>query len=164
MTARPTYNDGPPEVTLLAPSFQQEAGNKVTLRWNSSDDVGIASHKILFSPVGNFPGSFSTVATLPGNQRTYEWTVPNIGFTVNGDNAYIKVVAVDTTGKESFDEAEIVIPTNTIQGDVTFNISPGTDLPSGDILPDLLHPEHRALHDAGRLLHRRSRQRAPEIV
>ncbi len=136
LTARPDYSDGPPEVNLLAPSFQQEAGNKVTLRWTSSDDVGITSHKILFSPVGNFPGSFSTVATLPGNQQTYEWTVPNIGFTVNGNNAYIKVVAVDTTGKESFDEAEVVIPTNNIQGTVTFNIAPGQTFQPGEILPD----------------------------
>ncbi len=136
LTARPDYTDGPPEVNLLAPSFQQEAGNKVTLRWTSTDDVGVASHKILFSPVGNFPGSFSTVATLPGNQQTYEWTVPDVGFTVNGNNAHIKVVAVDTTGKESFDEAEIVIPTNNIQGTVTFNIAPGQTFEPGDILPD----------------------------
>ena len=90
-----------------------------------TDDVGIASHKILFSEVGNWPGSFQTVATLPGNQRSYEWTVPNIGNTINGSNAFIKVVAMDTTGKESFDEAEIIISTNDIVGDVQFNVTPG---------------------------------------
>lgn len=133
-TSRPDYSDAPPEVVLLAPNFQQDPGSKITLRWNSTDDVGISSHQVLFSPVGNFPGSFQTVATLPGTQRTYEWTVPNIGFTVNGNNAFIKIVAVDTSGKESFDEAEIVIPTNNIQGNVTFNITPGQTFQPGDIL------------------------------
>ena len=134
LTARPSYNDAPPEVVLMRPAFQQDPGSKIMLRWNSTDDVGIVSHKILFSPVGNFPGSFQTVATLPGDQRTYEWTVPNIGFTVNGNDAFIKVVAVDTSGKESFDEAEIVIPTNDIAGDVQFNVTAGQTFEPGEML------------------------------
>jgi hypothetical protein len=134
LTARPNYNDGPPEVVLMRPAFQHDPGSKVTLRWQSRDDAGIVSHEILFSPVGNFPGSFQTVATLPGNQMSYEWTVPNIGFTVNGNNAFIKVVATDTTGKKSFDEAEIVIPTNDITGNVQFNVTPGQTFEPGEIL------------------------------
>jgi hypothetical protein len=134
LTSRPSYADAPPEVVLMRPAFQQNPGSKMTLRWTSTDDVGIASHKILFSPVGNWPGSFQTVATLPGTQRSYEWTVPNIGFTVNGDDAFIKVVAVDTTGKESFDEAEIIIPTNDIAGNVQFNVAPGQTFEPGEML------------------------------
>ena len=130
----PNYADAPPEVVLMRPAFQQDPGSKVTLRWTSTDDVGIASHKILFSPVGNWPGSFQTVATLPGNQRSYEWTVPNIGNTVNGDDAFIKVVAVDTTGKESFDEAEIIIPTNAIAGNVQFSLTAGQTVGPGEML------------------------------
>ena len=133
-TSAPSYADAPPEVVLMRPAFQQDPGSKVTLRWTSTDDVGIASHKILFSPVGNYPASFSTIATLPGNQFTYEWTVPNIGNTINGDDAFIKVVAVDTTGKESFDEAEIIIPTNDIAGNVQFNVTPGQTFGPGEML------------------------------
>jgi hypothetical protein len=134
LLARPDYNDAPPEVVLMRPSFQQNPGSKVTLRWTSTDDVGIASHKILFSAVGNYPPSFQTIATLPGNQFTYEWTVPNIGFTVNGNDAFIKVVAVDTTGKQSFDEAEIIIPTNAIGGNVQFSMAPGQTFGTGYML------------------------------
>lgn len=134
LTSPPSYVDSPPEVVLMRPAFQHDPGSKVTLRWTSTDDVGIASHKILFSPVGNWPGSFQTVATLPGTQRSYEWTVPNIGFTTNGDDAFIKVVAVDTTGKESFDEAEIIIPTNAIAGDVQFSLTPGQTVEPGEML------------------------------
>jgi hypothetical protein len=120
---------------MLRPSFQMDPGSKVMLRWDVTDDGTISSQRIMFSPVGNWPGSFQTVATLPGDQRSYEWTVPNIGFTVNGNNAFIKVVAVDNTGKESFDEWEIVIPTNDIAGNVTFNITPGQTFTPGEFVP-----------------------------
>jgi hypothetical protein len=134
LLARPDYNDAPPEVVLMRPAFQQDPGSKVTLRWTSTDDVGIALHKILFSQVGNYPPSFQTIATLPGDQRSYEWTVPNIGNTVNGSDAFIKVVAVDTTGKESFDEAEIIIPTNAIAGNVQFTMAAGQTFGPGEMI------------------------------
>ena len=119
----------------MRPSFQQNPGSKVTLRWTSTDDAGITSlWEFYYSPVGTRPDRFQTVATLPGNQFTYEWTVPNIGFTVNGDDAFIKVVAVDTTGKESFDEAEIIIPTNAIAGDVQFTMTAGQTFGAGEML------------------------------
>lgn len=140
LTARPDYSDAPPELVLMRPAFQQDPGSKVTLRWKSTDDVGIVSHKILFSAVGNWPGSFQTVATLPGDQQTYEWTVPAIGFQVAGNNAFIKVVATDTTGKESFDEAEIVIPTNDIGGDVQWSFSAGQTFEAGEILANVFTP------------------------
>ena len=60
--------------------------------------------------------------------------MPNIGNTINGDDAFIKVVAVDTTGKESFDEAEIIIPTNDIAGNVQFNVTPGQTFGPGEML------------------------------
>ncbi|HEX8280833.1 MAG TPA: Ig-like domain-containing protein, partial [Chthoniobacterales bacterium] len=132
LTARPNYDDAPPEVRMLRPHFQQDPGSKTTLRWESTDDGSIVAHKILFSAVGNFVGNFQTVATLPGTQRTYEWTVPAIGFQVAGADSWIKVVAVDDTGKESFDEWEIVVPTNTVQGSVNYRIAPGQVFEPGE--------------------------------
>lgn len=134
LTARPDYSDAPPEVRMQKPSYEQLPRTKVTLRWDSKDDVGIVSHKIFFSAVGNYTGSFVEVATLPGDQHNYEWTVPDIAFQNSGSDAYIKVVAIDTTGKESFDEWEIILPTNNIQGDVTFNTAAGQTFESGEIL------------------------------
>jgi hypothetical protein len=134
LTAAPSYADTPPEVKLLRPSFQMDPGSKVTLRWSSTDDVGIVSHTILFSSVGNFSGSFQTVATLPATQQTYEWTVPAIGFQVAGQNAFIKVVATDTTGKQSFDEWEILIPTNDIAGTVQFTMTAGQTFEPGQMM------------------------------
>jgi hypothetical protein len=133
-TAAPSYADTPPVVKLLRPSFQMDPGSKVTLRWTSSDDAGVVSHTILFSAVGNFSGSFETVATLPATQQTYEWTVPAIGFQVAGQNAFIKVVATDTTGKQGFDEWEILIPTNDISGNVQFAMTAGQTFQPGQMM------------------------------
>jgi hypothetical protein len=44
------------------------------------------------------------------------------------------VVAIDTSGKQSFDEAEIIIPTNAIAGDVQFNVTPGQTFEPGEML------------------------------
>jgi len=118
----------------LRPSFQMDPGSKITLRWTSTDDVGIVSHTILFSPVGNVSSSFQTVATLPATQQTYEWTVPAIGFQVAGQNAFIKVVAKDTTGKQGFDEWEILIPTNDIAGTVQFTMTAGQIFEPGQMM------------------------------
>ncbi|MDQ6623791.1 MAG: hypothetical protein M3Y86_09980 [Verrucomicrobiota bacterium] len=137
LTTRPSYADAPPEVVMLRPSFQVDQGAKITLRWNATGDGTIVSQRIMFSPVGNVPASFQTVATLPGDQRSYEWTVPNIGFTVNGNDAFIKVVAVDNTGKESFDEAEVVLPTNDIGGTVTWGFAAGQTFTPGEFLPNV---------------------------
>ncbi len=134
LTVAPSYADTPPEVTLQRPSFQADPGAKITLRWDSKDNASIVSHKILFSPVTNFAGSFTTVATLSGDARTYEWTVPAIGFQTAGQNAFIKVVAVDSTGKEGFDEWEILIPTNDIAGSVQFSMTAGQTFLPGEML------------------------------
>ena len=134
LTNAPGYADTPPVVKLLRPSFQMDPGSKVTLRWESSDDVGIVSHTILFSTVGNEPVSFQTVATLPATQKTYEWLVPAIGFQVAGQNSFIKVVATDTTGKQSFDEWEILIPTNDIAGAVQFTMTAGQVFEPGQMM------------------------------
>jgi hypothetical protein len=134
LTSAPSYADTPPFVNLLRPAFQMDPGSKVTLRWDATDDHGIVSQTILFSPVGNEATSFQTVATLNGTDRTYEWTVPAIGFQVAGSNAYIKVVATDTTGKQSFDEWEIVIPTNAVRGKVSFSMVAGQTFEPGQML------------------------------
>jgi hypothetical protein len=131
LTARPSYADAPPEVVLMRPSFQMDPGSKVMLRWSAADDAGIVSQKILFSPVGNLPSSFQTIATLPGDQRSFEWTVPSI---VSDGDTFIKVVAVDTTGKESFDEARVLIPTNNTSGAVTWAIARGQTFTPGEKL------------------------------
>ncbi|MFN2541262.1 MAG: Ig-like domain-containing protein [Chthoniobacterales bacterium] len=133
-TSAPSYADTPPEVELMRPSFQVYASSKVTLRWGSSDDHGIVSHKVLFSPVGNYVGSFQTIADLPATQQSYEWIVPSV---VGSEDSYIKVVAVDSTGKEGFDEWKVVVPTEAVHGSVTWGMTPGQTFTPGQMIPSV---------------------------
>ena len=134
LTTAPSYADTPPEVELMRPSFQVFTGSKVTLRWSSTDDHGIVSHKVLFSSSGNYVASFQTIAELPATQQTYEWTVPSV---VGSEDSYIKVVAVDATGKEGFDEWKVVVPTQAVHGTVTFGMTAGQVFTPGQLIPSV---------------------------
>ena len=85
-------------------------------------------------PAGSYTIAIRVSKAGQPDRFTNEWTVPNIGNTVNGSDAFIKVVAVDTTGKESFDEAEIIIPTNAIAGNVQFSMAAGQTFGAGEML------------------------------
>lgn len=126
LTAPPIRSDYAPIVTLRRPSPVLLPGTKVTLRWESEDDNAIVAHKVLYSQSWHDPNAFELVATLPGTQKTYEWTVPVVTFNPFVGDAFIRIVAVDDSGRESFDEARFVLPTqNDIEGEIIFNITPG---------------------------------------
>lgn len=73
------------------------------LNWESQDASGLASHKILFSPDSGGEQTYTVIAdSLPAWQRSFEWTVPNIGFQGTNPTATIRVVAVDSTGREGW--------------------------------------------------------------
>lgn len=118
LTSPPDVTNSVPLVKLKPPYFNEKAGSRVLLSWDSEDENGIAEHRIYFARVGNFPVSFQLIATLPGNQRAYEWTVPDIGFELTGSSQFIRVVAVDSTGKESYDESSFQIPSGRITTDI----------------------------------------------
>jgi uncharacterized repeat protein (TIGR01451 family) len=126
LTAPPDYTDAPPVVVQHRPDFTYNAGDGVTISWDSSDDHGIVAHRILFSPASNGPTSFQTVIdNLPGDARSYEWTVPNIGFQNTDPTAYIRVVAVDTAGHERFDDQGFQIPSGEVTGNLAFTSPTG---------------------------------------
>jgi hypothetical protein len=121
LTAPPDYSDAPPFVRQHKPDFTYNPGDKVTISWDSSDDHGIVEHRILFSPAGNFPTTFQTVIDhLPGTARSYEWTVPDIGFQTTDPAAFIRVLAVDTFGHERFDDQGFQIPSGEVTGNLVF--------------------------------------------
>lgn len=119
-TSPPNFNDAPPQVHLRGPYFLAEAGNKIMITWSSQDETGVTGHRILFSPAGHSPGQFTVIAdNLPASQQAFEWTVPDIGFQVSGEQAYIRVVSIDTSGQEGWDEAALLIPSNDMNGVLT---------------------------------------------
>jgi hypothetical protein len=67
--------DLPPTVSLTSPAGGEHflVGSTIRIQWNASDDKGIQSQKVEFSPDGV---SFNTIATLDGKARSFDWQVP----------------------------------------------------------------------------------------
>jgi len=82
--------DSPPSVNLTSPAGGEHftVGNTIRIQWNASDDKAITSQKVEFSPDGN---SFSTIAALDGNARSFDWRVPGWPTTT----ARIRVTVLD---------------------------------------------------------------------
>ena len=127
LAAPPAQLDEPPHVKMVPTYFVAHAGEKIILRWESSDDTRVVEHRVEFADHG-FPNEFQTVATLPGDADTYEFTVP----IVEPTNLYtspssIRVVAVDEIGQEGWDERFVRIP---YQEDFTVVPQEVTNLPT----------------------------------
>ncbi|MBI4469946.1 MAG: PKD domain-containing protein [Acidobacteria bacterium] len=85
----------PPSVTITAPngSEQLDPSENFTIRWTSTDNVGVVSQDLLFSSNGG--GSFSTIqSNLGGSISQFNWNVPS----VTTSQARIRVVARDAVG------------------------------------------------------------------
>jgi Bacterial Ig domain len=125
LTSPPDYSDNPPSVHLNRNAFLLEPNTKVLLTWTSHDDVAVGSHRIEFDhPLA--AGQATIVADgIPGNQQAYEWTVPDIGFAVNGKLPRIRVIAIDSAGQEGWDASDHVIPSGEIGGSlaITTNLA-----------------------------------------
>lgn len=82
--------DSPPFVSLTSPMGGEHftVGNIIRIQWSASDDKGIQSQKVEFSPDGT---TFSQIATLDGNARSYDWKVPGWPTTA----ARIRVTVLD---------------------------------------------------------------------
>lgn len=119
LIASPSTNDAP-YITLNRIEEGLRPGDRFTITWKSEDDAAVVSHRILFSPAGNWPANFTPVATVSGSQQAYEWTVPDIGPQGLTDPGYVRVVAVDAAGRERYDEVAIRINAAYVTGEVTF--------------------------------------------
>ena len=134
-TVRPDQADHPPVVRLqrrpfllTAGSFEGvvEPGQRVILRWDAFDNAQIAKHKILLSLNSNFRDNFTVVAdNLPGEMRTYEFTMPASAGTSGGFQKVIRVVATDDRGQEGWDEWQIQVPTGTEPGQLQITTAIG---------------------------------------
>ena len=82
--------DLPPSVNTTAPAGGERftVGNTIRIQWTASDDKGIQSQRVEFSPDGV---SFSTIATPAASVRSFDWKVP--GWPTS--NARVRVTALD---------------------------------------------------------------------
>ncbi len=110
LASPPAQGDDFPVVRMMPTYFYGETGDKIILRWDSSDDHGIVEQRIEWADV-DFPDDYELIATLPGDATTYEFTLP----TVEPTNRYptpsaIRIVAVDTAGQEAWDKSKLRVP------------------------------------------------------
>ncbi len=109
-TVRPDRNDHPPVVRLTRRPYQITSGNfdgafepgqKIILSWNAFDNASIVKQKIQVQTTFNKKEEFQTVVdNIPGNQRSYEFTIPNNPRLIT----FIRIVATDDRGQEGWDE------------------------------------------------------------
>jgi len=110
LDAPPVLLDEHPSVEMEPTYFTGRVGEKIILRWTSSDDDEIVEHLVQFAD-SDFPSRYSTVATLPGDAQSYEFTLPgfsptNLYTTASG----IRIVAIDSAGQRDTDRQLIRIP------------------------------------------------------
>ena len=129
--ARRTTRTARPPSSSSGRRFLAEPGRRIALRWNASDDGTLTTQRILFSREGDHPASYSVLATLPAGQRTFEWTVPSVGFQVTGGRASIRIEAVDETGQVGWDAYSPNIPSERVARPVTLTSSPTGTLTGG---------------------------------
>ncbi|MBC7773719.1 MAG: choice-of-anchor J domain-containing protein [Pyrinomonadaceae bacterium] len=146
-TAPPDSSDSPPVVHVIGPDFKMQGGanlagyllrpgTKFIIRWDSSDDSSIVRHRILFAR----SVLFDTVIAddIPGNVRSFEWTVPSIGFEFNSPQR-LMVIATDSAGQEGWAETRISIPSERLVGDLDIVEDLGGQTFIGGTLFPLLH-------------------------
>jgi hypothetical protein len=96
-------------------------GEKIFLQWEASDDHGIVSQEISLDTRGGGYIEFIPIATgLPGTQRAYELTVPDVGIINDARHCMVRIAAIDTAGNTSFEQVELYIPNAAPAGQVSF--------------------------------------------
>lgn len=123
--------DLPPNVNVMYPVGGERftVGSTLQIVWSASDDNGIQSQKVEFSPDGI---SFSTIANLNGSARSFNWRVP--GWPTS--SARIRVTALDgvnlPVSSMTASPFEIVNgPPDTTPPSVTLLSHNGSDVPVG---------------------------------
>jgi hypothetical protein len=75
-------------------------GERVTINWDATDNVGLEGFSLLFLPQGVQPGE-PIVSSLPAFQRSYSWTIPNVTTTAGAVRLIAEDLAGNTAGLKS---------------------------------------------------------------
>jgi hypothetical protein len=146
LTTPPNFADHPPSVRLQAPGrdwwrnatpdFIFEPGQKYIVRWTASDDAGIVTQKILLNPDGGYPSGFQVLAdNIPPTARSWEVTIPDVGFAVASGQQFIRILATDTAGQEGFDQTACMISSGRITGNVAISSTPPVQTLTAGVQP-----------------------------
>ena len=142
LTAPPVIAKNPPIVRIVPlgnswygidtitrpPDFVTMPGEKLILRWTVSNSTTVASQRILLSPeTAIFDSSTSSVIVLadniPASIRSVEVTIPSIKFAATNLPQFLRVIAIDASGQQGWDQTPIVVPTSTVTGNIQITSS-----------------------------------------
>ena len=105
------------------PEFVAKPGEKLILQWSVSNSSTVASQRILLSPeAAIFDSSSRTPIVLadkiPASTRTLEVTIPGIPFAATNLPQFLRVIAIDSSGQQGWDQTPIIVPTSTVSGNI----------------------------------------------
>ena len=105
------------------PDFYVTPGEKLILRWAVSDSNTVASQRILLSPEGaDFDNPTRPPIILannvPASARSLEITIPNVGFAFTNLPQFLRIVTIDASGQQGWDQTPIIVSTGNITGNI----------------------------------------------
>jgi len=137
LTAPPDIANNPPVVHMVPfgfswygittiirpPEFMAHSGEKVILRWSVSNSQTVTSQRILLSPTtSNFDTSSAhpivLADNLPPSTTSMEVTIPAVPFQATNINQFIRIVAIDASGQQGWDQTPLIVPSGNITGNV----------------------------------------------
>jgi hypothetical protein len=141
LTSPPDIAKNPPVVRLTSlgndwygmdtitrpPDFVVSPGEKLILQWAVSNSTTVVSQRILLSPEGaDYDSSLVQPIVLadniPASATTMELTIPNVPFAVTNLPQFLRVVAMDSSGQQGWDQTPLIVSTGNING--TLEIAP----------------------------------------
>jgi len=137
LTAPPDIAKNPPVVRMTPlgnswygistitrpPDFYVTPGEKLILRWTVSNSTTVASQRILLSPEGaDFDNPTRPPIILannvPASARSIEITIPNVGFAFTNLPQFLRIVTIDASGQQGWDQTPIIVSTGNITGNI----------------------------------------------
>jgi Bacterial Ig domain len=137
LTSPPNIANNPPVVGMVPfgfswygittiirpPEFVAHTGEKLLLRWNVSNSGTVAKQRILLSPTAS---DFDTASANPivladnlsPSTTTMEVTVPSVPFQATNINQFLRIVAIDSSGQQGWDQTPLIVPTGNISGNI----------------------------------------------
>jgi pimeloyl-ACP methyl ester carboxylesterase len=106
-----------PNVTVRSPNGGElvKAG-RLTIRWSSSDNVGVTSHDVLLSTDGGATFPLTLASALPGNSQSFDWEIPA---SLVSTQARIRIIARDAAGNTGQDDSNSNFTVDPIPPSVT---------------------------------------------
>jgi hypothetical protein len=108
---------------IRPPEFVAHTGEKVVLRWNVSNSNTVTSQRILLSPAGpDFDTSSASPIVLadklPPSVSSWEVTIPSVPFQPTNLPQFLRIVAIDSSGQQGWDQTPLIVPSGNITGNI----------------------------------------------